>query len=88
MCHRYRRIRRRRKALGGGDGIWAGPAGIVGTEPFPGKEKGLPDRSESPTCGEYEIRTREAVTPTRFPSVRHRPLGEFSNYSTLLGVYP
>ena len=28
--------------------------------------------------GEYEIRTREAVTPTRFPSVRHRPLGEFS----------
>ena len=26
----------------------------------------------------YEIRTREAVTPTRFPSVRHRPLGESS----------
>ena len=38
--------------------------------------------------GEYEIRTREAVTPTRFPSVRHRPLGEFSNYATLSGVYP
>ncbi len=38
--------------------------------------------------GEYEIRTREAVTPTRFPSVRHRPLGEFSNYATLPGVYP
>ena len=38
--------------------------------------------------GEYEIRTREAVTPTRFPSVRHRPLGEFSNYTTLPGVYP
>lgn len=33
--------------------------------------------------GGYEIRTREAVTPTRFPSVRHRPLGEFSNYATL-----
>lgn len=29
-------------------------------------------------CGGYEIRTREAVTPTRFPSVRHRPLGESS----------
>lgn len=28
--------------------------------------------------GGYEIRTREAVTPTRFPSVRHRPLGESS----------
>ena len=28
--------------------------------------------------GEYEIRTREGVNPTRFPSVRHRPLGEFS----------
>lgn len=29
--------------------------------------------------GEYEIRTREGVNPTRFPSVRHRPLGEFSD---------
>ncbi len=29
--------------------------------------------------GGYEIRTREAVTPTRFPSVRHRPLGESSS---------
>ena len=38
--------------------------------------------------GEYEIRTREAVTPTRFPSVRHRPLGEFSNYATSHSVYP
>lgn len=28
--------------------------------------------------GGCEIRTREAVTPTRFPSVRHRPLGESS----------
>ena len=45
-------------------------------------------RSQNPDGGGYEIRTREAVTPTRFPSVRHRPLGEFSNYSTLPGVYP
>ncbi len=52
-------------------------------EPFFSKRKGLSDCSESPTGGEYEIRTREAVTPTRFPSVRHRPLGEFSNYATL-----
>ena len=53
-----------------------------------GIKKGLPESSENPTGGEYEIRTREAVTPTRFPSVRHRPLGEFSNYTTLPGVYP
>ena len=51
-------------------------------------KKGLPESSGNPTGGEYEIRTREAVTPTRFPSVRHRPLGEFSNYATLSDVYP
>ena len=51
-------------------------------------KKGLSESSESPAGGEYEIRTREAVTPTRFPSVRHRPLGEFSNYATLHSVYP
>lgn len=34
-------------------------------------------RGSNPRGG-YEIRTREAVTPTRFPSVRHRPLGESS----------
>ncbi len=28
--------------------------------------------------GEWGIRTPEGVNPTRFPSVRHRPLGEFS----------
>ena len=32
----------------------------------------------SSSGGGCEIRTREAVTPTRFPSVRHRPLGESS----------
>ena len=51
-------------------------------------KKRLSESSESPTGGEYEIRTREAVTPTRFPSVRHRPLGEFSNYATSHSVYP
>ena len=51
-------------------------------------KKRLPKSSGSPTGGEYEIRTREAVTPTRFPSVRHRPLGEFSNYATSHSVYP
>ena len=34
--------------------------------------------AQNPDGGGYEIRTREAVTPTRFPSVRHRPLGESS----------
>ena len=51
-------------------------------------KKGLPESSGTPTGGEYEIRTREAVTPTRFPSVRYRPLGEFSNYATSHSVYP
>ena len=45
---------------------------------FPGMKKGFSNCFENPAGGEYEIRTREAVTPTRFPSVRHRPLGEFS----------
>ena len=62
--------------------------GITERKPFPGMKNGLSDCSENPAGGEYEIRTREAVTPTRFPSVRHRPLGEFSNYATLSGVYP
>src|SRR4051795_9752321 len=30
--------------------------------------------------GGWGIRTPEAVTPTRFPSVRHRPLGESSGW--------
>ena len=70
------------------NGIWAKLVGIAERKPFSGMKKGLSDCSENPAGGEYEIRTREAVTPTRFPSVRHRPLGEFSNYATLSGVYP
>ena len=35
--------------------------------------------------GGYEIRTREGVNPTRFPSVRHRPLGE-SSMAAMNGV--
>ena len=50
----------------------------VAKEAVPGHEKGFSNCFENPAGGEYEIRTREAVTPTRFPSVRHRPLGEFS----------
>ena len=70
------------------NGIWAKLVGIAERKPFSGMKKGLPESSENPTGGEYEIRTREAVTPTRFPSVRHRPLGEFSNYATSHSVYP
>ncbi len=58
--------------------------GITEKKPFFGMKKGLSNYFENPDGGEYEIRTREAVTPTRFPSVRHRPLGEFSNYATFL----
>ena len=42
-------------------------------------KKGFSRNLENPMRGEYEIRTREGVNPTRFPSVRHRPLGEFSS---------
>ena len=41
-------------------------------------EEGPRPIGRGPKSGGYEIRTREAVTPTRFPSVRHRPLGESS----------
>ncbi|MDQ1608886.1 MAG: hypothetical protein QOE16_1618 [Microbacteriaceae bacterium] len=34
--------------------------------------------------GEWGIRTPEGFHPTRFPSVRHRPLGEFSGRAVLL----
>ena len=78
------------------EGIWKEPEnGVEKKEPENGVEKKEPRKPNdsngfrgSNPGGEYEIRTREAVTPTRFPSVRHRPLGEFSNYSTLPGVYP
>ena len=78
------------------EGIWKEPEnGVEKKEPENGVEKKEPQKPNdsngfqgSNPGGEYEIRTREAVTPTRFPSVRHRPLGEFSNYATLSGVYP
>ena len=35
-------------------------------------------KSPSHSGGGCGIRTREGVNPTRFPSVRHRPLGESS----------
>lgn len=38
----------------------------------------LPLSSSRIKRGGYEIRTREGVNPTRFPSERHRPLGESS----------
>jgi hypothetical protein len=41
--------------------------------------------------GEWGIRTPEGLHPTRFPSVRHRPLGEFSLRScphNRRGAYP
>ena len=69
------------------EGIWKEPEnGVEKKEPQkPNDSNGFQGSNPG---GEYEIRTREAVTPTRFPSVRHRPLGDFSNYATLPGVYP
>lgn len=69
------------------EGIWKEPEnGVEKKEPQkPNDSNGFQGSNPG---GEYEIRTREAVTPTRFPSVRHRPLGEFSNYATPSGVYP
>src|SRR5918997_7020426 len=40
---------------------------------FPALQRQVPD------CGGWEIRTPEGLPPTRFPSERHRPLGESSN---------
>lgn len=37
-----------------------------------------PSSAQVGGCGGYEIRTREGLPPTRFPSVRPRPLGESS----------
>ena len=42
------------------------------------KEDSRPSQSGNCGGGGYEIRTREGVNPTRFPSERHRPLGESS----------
>ncbi len=39
-------------------------------------------------CGEYEIRTHGAMTPTRFPSVRLKPLGQLSIYFKELNCLP
>ena len=38
--------------------------------------------------GGYEIRTREGFIPTRFPSVRPRPLGESSARQDTQGLTP
>ncbi len=40
--------------------------------------RGTASRHPSTHGGEWGIRTPEGLHPTRFPSVRHRPLGEFS----------
>ena len=37
-----------------------------------------PRKTKGKIGGEWGIRTPEGLHPTRFPSVRHRPLGEFS----------
>ena len=55
---------------------------------------GFPRVSDSASGG-WGIRTPEGLHPTRFPSVRHRPLGESSRYldiaqkaaSTILHIY-
>src|SRR3954468_9847835 len=35
-------------------------------------------------CGGWEIRTPEGFIPTRFPSERHRPLGESSSCTAIV----
>ena len=40
------------------------------------------------TCGGWEIRTPEGLPPTRFPSERHRPLGESSSAPAMLPGAP
>ena len=51
--------------------------GVLG--PATGRNRdSRPSQSGNRDGGGYEIRTREGVNPTRFPSERHRPLGESS----------
>lgn len=49
-----------------------------GTTKAPAAERSGPSSALLGECGGYEIRTREGLPPTRFPSVRPRPLGESS----------
>lgn len=84
---RNRRFRYVTRAAGRGQrcrngGNLGGPGGgnrqSEGTKAKPRKPNDFNGFRGSNPGGGYEIRTREAVTPTRFPSVRHRPLGESS----------
>jgi hypothetical protein len=52
----------------------------IGTKRHRGQPRGAAGPGVFPAhrCGGCEIRTREALPPTRFPSVRPRPLGESS----------
>lgn len=90
---RNRRFRYVTRAAGRGPEVFkrrvpGGNRQSEGTKAKPRKPNDSNGFRGSNPGGEYEIRTREAVTPTRFPSVRHRPLGEFSNYATSHSVYP
>lgn len=55
---------------------------LLGERPAPAALAGGCSRSppwRGCTCGGWEIRTPEGLHPTRFPSERHRPLGESSS---------
>src|SRR3954463_9038568 len=52
------------------------PTGTAG--PFPARRP-----TAGSGCGGWEIRTPEGLHPTRFPSERHRPLGESSSAASL-----
>lgn len=80
---RNRRFRYVTRAAGRGPGVSerrvpGGNRQSEGTKAKPRKPNDSNGFRGSNPGGGYEIRTREAVTPTRFPSVRHRPLGESS----------
>ena len=82
-CFRKRRFRYVTRAAGRGQrcrngGNLGGNRQSEGTKAKPQKPNDSNGFRGSNPGGGYEIRTREAVTPTRFPSVRHRPLGESS----------
>ena len=78
------------KALGGLGHLWMASLGGTGTgrgDPHgPKVVFGQPELAE-PESGGCGIRTREGVNPTRFPSVRHRPLGE-SSAAEITGCEP
>ena len=58
----------------------AKPLAVAGLHRPCANENDARHKPDITTSGGWGIRTPEGLHPTRFPSVRHRPLGESSRY--------